>query len=180
MGVMEGDLVSVEGVWLFLVWGNPTWGQGRLPTAQHTRQLLQELELLWRANEAACAGLRGKRWARVKSKTWVISKWRRPNVWVLKVGPWVHDTGQRFSQCEADLELLQVMLKVCPVSRTPLQSFAEHTAHGLHWNFSSALQHSQHGWTESSCWARVFACLCCHCAPSWLRVFLFLKKYQNL
>lgn len=62
-----------------------------------------------------------RRWDRMKSKKWVIFKLRRPNVWVLKVELWVHDTGQRFSQCETDLELLQGMLKVCPKSRTPLQ-----------------------------------------------------------
>lgn len=143
MGMMEGDLVSVEGVWLFLVWGNPTWGQGRLPTAQHSRQLLQELELVWRANEAACPRLSGKRGGRVKSKKWVFLKWR-PNIWVLKVELWVDDTGQRFSQYEADLELLQGMLKVCPASRTPQQSFAEHTA--LKFQLCPAAQPARLNW----------------------------------
>lgn len=79
---MEADLVSVGR--LFLVWGNPEQGQGRLPKAQHTTQLLQDSELgkkselLWGAREVACPGLSGDRWARASSQSgwemWESSK----------------------------------------------------------------------------------------------------------
>lgn len=143
-----------------------------------TSQLLQELELLWKTNVAACPGLNGKRWARVKWKKWVIFKWRRPNVWVLKVELWFMTLGRGFHS----VRLIWSCCRGCSRSA----QWAEPPCRALQSTQPTActeipaLPCSSASTAELSfCWAPVFACPWCHRAPSWLWVFLFLKKISK-